>query len=228
MRRVNSSAVALAVAGWLSAPQLRAKMRAGCRASGSPARRPLPRLCRRGRDCRVVTYVSRHGQIVHEDAYGRADIDDAARRRATLLYVYSMTKPVTSVAPPTLYEEGKFRLTEPIARYPPEPTNAACSTATGAASWTSAPAHDRGRVPPHRRLSLRAPRRDGLRPRLSRGDLTPTSRSSRGSSASCRSAIGPARGGSTRSQRCPGRLVEVLWEQPFDEFVWGGSSSRSA
>jgi CubicO group peptidase (beta-lactamase class C family) len=73
----------------------------------------------------VVTYVSRRGQIVHEDAYGMADID--ARRPMTedsYFYVYSMTKPVTSVALLILYEEGKFQLNEPIARYLPELANA--------------------------------------------------------------------------------------------------------
>jgi CubicO group peptidase (beta-lactamase class C family) len=42
----------------------------------------------------------------------------------TYFYVYSMTKPVTSVALLMLYEEGKFQLTEPIARYLPELANA--------------------------------------------------------------------------------------------------------
>jgi CubicO group peptidase (beta-lactamase class C family) len=69
----------------------------------------------------VVTYVSRRGQVVHEDAYGLADI--AANRPMTedsYFYVYSMTKPVTSVALLILYEEGKFQLGDPIARYLPE------------------------------------------------------------------------------------------------------------
>lgn len=73
----------------------------------------------------VVTYISRHGQVVHQDAYGLADI--GARRpmtEDTYFYVYSMTKPVTSVALLMLYEEGKFQLTEPIARYLPELANA--------------------------------------------------------------------------------------------------------
>jgi CubicO group peptidase (beta-lactamase class C family) len=73
----------------------------------------------------VVTYISRHGEIVHEDAYGMADI--GARRPMTedsYFYVYSMTKPVTSVALLILYEEGKFQLNEPIARYLPELANA--------------------------------------------------------------------------------------------------------
>jgi CubicO group peptidase (beta-lactamase class C family) len=73
----------------------------------------------------VVTYISRHGQVVHQDAYGLADI--GARRPMTedsYFYVYSMTKPVTSVALLMLYEEGKFQLNEPIAKYLPELANA--------------------------------------------------------------------------------------------------------
>jgi len=72
----------------------------------------------------VVTWVARHGQVVHEDAYGMADI--AAKRAMaddTYFYVYSMTKPVTSVALLMLYEEGKFQLTDPLARYLPEMAN---------------------------------------------------------------------------------------------------------
>jgi CubicO group peptidase (beta-lactamase class C family) len=68
-----------------------------------------------------VTYISRNGQVVHEDAYGMADIQ-ARRPMAddTFFYVYSMTKPITSVALLMLYEEGKFQLTDPVARHLPE------------------------------------------------------------------------------------------------------------
>ena len=73
----------------------------------------------------VVTYISRHGEIVHQDAYGMADIGVNRPMTAdTYFYVYSMTKPVTSVALLMLYEEGKFQLNEPIARYLPELANA--------------------------------------------------------------------------------------------------------
>lgn len=72
----------------------------------------------------VVTYISRHGQVVHEDSYGLADIDSKRPMTAdTYFYVYSMTKPITSVALLMLYEEGKFQLTDPIARYLPELAN---------------------------------------------------------------------------------------------------------
>jgi CubicO group peptidase (beta-lactamase class C family) len=69
----------------------------------------------------VITYIVRRGQVVHEEAYGLADI--AAKRpmsRDTYFYLYSMTKPVTSVALLILYEEGKFQLDDPLADYLPE------------------------------------------------------------------------------------------------------------
>ena len=55
----------------------------------------------------------------------------------TPLRVYSMTKPITGVALMMLYEEGKFRLNDPVAMYIPELANleVALSTAgTGVVS----------------------------------------------------------------------------------------------
>jgi CubicO group peptidase (beta-lactamase class C family) len=69
----------------------------------------------------VVTYIVRRGQVVHQDAYGLADV--AARRpmsQDSYFYLYSMTKPVTSVALLILYEEGMFQLDDPLADYLPE------------------------------------------------------------------------------------------------------------
>src|SRR5690606_34279299 len=79
------------------------------------------RLVDEGKIAGVVTWIARHGQVVHEDAYGMADIE--AQRAMTpdaYFYVYSMTKPITSVALLMLYEEGRFQLGDPIARYLPE------------------------------------------------------------------------------------------------------------
>jgi CubicO group peptidase (beta-lactamase class C family) len=82
------------------------------------------KLVDEGKISGVVTWVARHGKLVHEDAYGLADID--AKRPMTTdsyFYVYSMTKPVTSVALLMLYEEGRFQLSDPIAKYLPELAN---------------------------------------------------------------------------------------------------------
>ena len=82
------------------------------------------KLVDEGKISGVVTWVARHGQVVHQDAYGLADI--GAKRPMTAdsyFYVYSMTKPVTSVALLMLYEEGRFQLSDPIAKYLPELAN---------------------------------------------------------------------------------------------------------
>ncbi|MEU8042387.1 serine hydrolase domain-containing protein [Streptosporangium sp. NPDC049078] len=57
--------------------------------------------------------VSRHGQVVHHRSYGMDDRDD------TLFRIYSMTKPVTSVAAMILHQEGRFDLTDPLERHLP-------------------------------------------------------------------------------------------------------------
>jgi CubicO group peptidase (beta-lactamase class C family) len=82
------------------------------------------RLVDDGKIAGVVTWVARRGQVVHEDAYGLADIDAKQPMTSdTYFYVYSMTKPITSVALLMLYEEGRFQLDDPIARYLPELAN---------------------------------------------------------------------------------------------------------
>jgi CubicO group peptidase (beta-lactamase class C family) len=82
------------------------------------------KLVDEGKIAGVVTWIQRRGQVVHEDAYGLADIE--AKRplsKDSYFYVYSMTKPITSVALLMLYEEGRFQLRDPIARYLPELAN---------------------------------------------------------------------------------------------------------
>jgi CubicO group peptidase (beta-lactamase class C family) len=65
--------------------------------------------------------VSRRGGIAHLASYGSADIE-AGRpvETDTLWRIYSMTKPITSVAAMMLYEQGAFELTDPISRWLPE------------------------------------------------------------------------------------------------------------
>jgi CubicO group peptidase (beta-lactamase class C family) len=69
----------------------------------------------------VQTLVSRHGQLAHRDCYGFADIDAGRKVEPDTLYrIYSMTKPITSVALMMLYEEGHFLLENPVSRWLPE------------------------------------------------------------------------------------------------------------
>jgi CubicO group peptidase (beta-lactamase class C family) len=67
------------------------------------------------------TLVARHGDIAYFSSLGLAD-----RERGkpvaddTLFRIYSMTKPITSVALMMLYEQGLFHLNDPIQRFVPE------------------------------------------------------------------------------------------------------------
>jgi CubicO group peptidase (beta-lactamase class C family) len=65
--------------------------------------------------------ISRHGRIAHLSSYGSADIEAGrAVEPDTLWRIYSMTKPITSVAAMLLYEQGGYELTDPISRWLPE------------------------------------------------------------------------------------------------------------
>jgi CubicO group peptidase (beta-lactamase class C family) len=64
--------------------------------------------------------VSRRGEVVHSSTYGLRDRE--ARQPVepdTLWRIYSMTKPLTSVAAMMLWEEGRFELTDEISSWIP-------------------------------------------------------------------------------------------------------------
>jgi CubicO group peptidase (beta-lactamase class C family) len=68
----------------------------------------------------VQTLIYRRGAIVHQECVGMADI--AAHKPMTadaIFRIYSMTKPITSVAVLMLLEEGRLRLDDPLSRYVP-------------------------------------------------------------------------------------------------------------
>ncbi|MFE0328780.1 serine hydrolase domain-containing protein [Streptomyces sp. NPDC058960] len=64
--------------------------------------------------------LSRHGRIAHLTTYGHRDVAERlAVETDTLWRMYSMTKPVTSVAALILMEEGRFGLDTPVADFLP-------------------------------------------------------------------------------------------------------------
>ena len=64
--------------------------------------------------------VARAGQIVHLSTYGQRDKESGAPVELdTLWRIYSMTKPITSVAAMMLYEEGAFELKDPVSKFIP-------------------------------------------------------------------------------------------------------------
>ncbi len=69
----------------------------------------------------AVTLVARHGQVVLFESAGRYGLEDnRPMDKDALFRIFSMTKPVTTVAAMILYEEGAFHLGEPVAKYLPE------------------------------------------------------------------------------------------------------------
>src|SRR3954453_20856610 len=66
-----------------------------------------------GRLASWLAIVARDGHVVHVASAGPASVD-------TVWRIYSMTKPITSVAAMMLWEEGAFELTDPVLRFVPE------------------------------------------------------------------------------------------------------------
>jgi len=69
----------------------------------------------------IATVLVRHGKVIHSDIYGKADLATGAPlTQDTIWRMYSQTKPVTGVAMMILYEEGKWKLDDPVTKYVPE------------------------------------------------------------------------------------------------------------
>lgn len=65
--------------------------------------------------------IVQNDRIVYDENWGYRDLANKTPiTDDTIYHIYSMTKPITSVAVMMLYEEGKFLLQEPIAKYIPE------------------------------------------------------------------------------------------------------------
>jgi CubicO group peptidase (beta-lactamase class C family) len=68
----------------------------------------------------LLTLVARRGQVAHLHCSGRRNLATGEPLTAdTLFRIYSMTKPITSVALMSLYEEGRFQLDDPVSRFIP-------------------------------------------------------------------------------------------------------------
>lgn len=67
------------------------------------------------------TLVARGGHVGYFRSLGSMDHEDSAPiGDDTIFRIYSMTKPITSVALMTLYEQGYFQLGDPVSRFIPE------------------------------------------------------------------------------------------------------------
>ncbi len=72
----------------------------------------------------IVVAIARRGKVVYQKAFGVANLQTREPLRTDAMFrLYSMTKPIASVGLLTLYEQGKFRLTDPLDRYLPQFAN---------------------------------------------------------------------------------------------------------
>jgi CubicO group peptidase (beta-lactamase class C family) len=73
----------------------------------------------------VTALVARHGKIAYFEAFGARDPALAQPMAKDAVFrIYSMTKPIVSVAAMMLFEEGRFLLSDAVAKYIPEFANA--------------------------------------------------------------------------------------------------------
>ncbi|MBS0332467.1 MAG: beta-lactamase family protein [Proteobacteria bacterium] len=74
-----------------------------------------------GRVAGMTTLLARHGKVVEFKTYGKASLATGeAMPKDEIFRIYSMSKPLTGVAMMILYEQGKWRLDDPVTRYVPE------------------------------------------------------------------------------------------------------------
>ena len=80
----------------------------------------------------AVALVARHGQVALFDSVGVQDPASGTPMRSDSIFrIYSMTKPVVSVAVMMLMERGQLLLSDPVSQYLPEYNNQAVQSAQG-------------------------------------------------------------------------------------------------
>ncbi len=68
----------------------------------------------------AVSLIVKDGKVVHDGAWGLSDREEkVAMEENQVFHLMSMTKPIVSVAAMMLWEEGKFKLDDPISQYLP-------------------------------------------------------------------------------------------------------------
>jgi len=81
----------------------------------------------------AVALIARRGQLAYFESFGQRDPASGAPMATDSIFrIYSMTKPIVSVAAMMLWEEGRFLLSDPIAKYLPELGNVRVAVAQGA------------------------------------------------------------------------------------------------
>ncbi len=175
-----------------------------------------------------VTLVARDSEVVHFEACGHRDAEAALpMERDTIFRIYSMTKPITSVALMMLHEGGKFQLFEPVSHYIPEFGRAKVLTGLGFMGPSLAPQNPPMTI--HHLLTHTAglsygffrdsPIDDMYRDSIFRSETASLEEKIRGMAAlPLRFQPGSAWNYSIATDVC-GYLVQLLADMPFEDFL---------
>lgn len=69
----------------------------------------------------INTLIARQGKVIYLDSQGYRDMENREpMTEDTIFRIYSMTKPITTVAALMLYEKGSFLLSDAVSKYIPE------------------------------------------------------------------------------------------------------------
>jgi len=80
----------------------------------------LQKLIEEERIAGGIVVVARRGKVAQFETCGLMDIEDKMpMKRDTIFRIYSMSKPITTVAAMILFEEGKIKLDDPVSEYIP-------------------------------------------------------------------------------------------------------------
>jgi CubicO group peptidase (beta-lactamase class C family) len=151
MRALLASALAvgsLATSAWAAEPLPRVKPEQVGLSSERLQRvsRVLAEEIEKGKLPGAVALVARKGRIAYFESFGVRDPETRApMTRDSIFRIYSMTKPMTSVAVMMLQEQGRLVLTDPVSKFLPQLTNLQVSVehkdpATGQSTFELVPA----------------------------------------------------------------------------------------
>ena len=176
----------------------------------------------------AVFHVERRGVVAAFDSVGLRDpASGAPMRKDAIFRIYSMTKPIVSVAVMRLFEEGRLRLDDPVARFLPEfaATQVLVEARRRRAADRLRARHDGpGPAAPHGGLDLRVPAAVGGAPPLHRARSLLRASAATPSRSPLLAALPLQRQpGSaweySRATDVLGRIVEVLAGRPLGEHL---------
>src|SRR2546423_547282 len=118
---MSSSATATGSRRTFAGSTRRPKDRWSCTPGAASAPSPAePQYTDRGKTAGAQAAVTRHGSVGSFRSFGSMDLERGKPvADDTIWRIYSMSKPITSVALMSLYEKGLFQLSDPVHRFIP-------------------------------------------------------------------------------------------------------------